>query len=692
MASTLASYLGRRNVVAPAITVSTIQGSSISTAALTLSTLTGSTITSNFMSLSTLTVSSINNAVPGVGGSIITASSITVSTLNLASTIVSIGANTNQTYNNFSNGTFASGSWTTAKSAMTSANKTVQSANGLYQMIVANATSGLFLSSDSGITWSTLSGGLPTLTGSAYWSDGAISANGQYITLSIYGGSLWMSADYGRTFALTNQPTPDIWLPLNGSVTDSMGLSVVTATGSPAYVTLNYPGYTAQAVNLLNTAGSTATRYIQGTWAGATNFTVSFWFNAQTNSSGTIFSSSSGQTQIYLFGNYLYYATMINGSFANAAQTSYVISSNTWYYVSATFLTNGLCSLYVNNTLLGSATNITALSAVSSYYLGCNASISSAFNGYINDLRITNSVSTYVPIPLLQPNIWMPFENTAGDLGSNAITPTVTGSLSYVPGVVGLNAVNLANTAGGTVTNYIRGAWAGASNFTVSFWFNLQSALFTQQVIFNAYNGAFNVQILGGAITLVIPTGGGTNVSIAAISSIININTWYHVIATFQTNGTCTLYVNGVVAGTFTNTQGTGTIPCDMYELSGWVATYTTSGGTATAQGTAFNGYIDDFRFYNAAIPYHTLFPQNYRSVALSGTGQYALASIRLGGRLLQCGSDVVQTGGECGDTERYHSAKQGQFSTEFMGAEWCQLGVIRKFRAIRHLCRLLCI
>jgi len=109
MASTLASFNARRNVRAPAITVSTIQGSSISTASITtttisLSTLTGSTIsapsisfssisgstlstsaiTSNILSLSTLTVSSINNGAPGVAAY----STLNVSSLNVMSSII----------------------------------------------------------------------------------------------------------------------------------------------------------------------------------------------------------------------------------------------------------------------------------------------------------------------------------------------------------------------------------------------------------------------------------------------------------------------------------------------------------------------------------------------------------------------------------------------------------------------------
>ena len=414
----------------------------------------------------------------------LTASTITVSKLNLQSTVISLGQSTNQTYNNFSNGSYAPVSWVTAKSALSGTNKTVMSANGLYQMIVGNTTSGLYLSSDSGITWNSLTGGLPVLTGSAYWSDGAISANGQYITLSIYGGSLWMSADYGRTFALTNQPTPSIWLPLNGSVADSMGSSTVTTPGTvPGYVTLNYPGYTAQAVNLANTAGGTATRYVRGTWAGAGNFTVSGWFNAQTinGTQQMIYSAYQNQLLLLITTSNQLQALIPSGGAGSGiiiGTTSFTLIANTWYYFTTTFQTGGTCLFYVNNTLIGSTTNIGGTGTLTStqFSLGTfDAATANAFNGFMDDFRITNSVSTYVPIPLLQPNIWLPFENTTSDLGSNAITPTVVGSLSYVPGIIGLNAVNLVNTAGGTATNYIRGAWVSPSIYTVSGWFNLQS-------------------------------------------------------------------------------------------------------------------------------------------------------------------------------------------------------------------------
>jgi len=101
MASGLASFNARRNVRAPAMMVSTLQGStitttSITTGSLSLSTLTGSTITSNRLTLSTLTVSSINSGAPGVAAySTFNASSINTSSITTSSITTAPGYNSN---------------------------------------------------------------------------------------------------------------------------------------------------------------------------------------------------------------------------------------------------------------------------------------------------------------------------------------------------------------------------------------------------------------------------------------------------------------------------------------------------------------------------------------------------------------------------------------------------------------------
>jgi hypothetical protein len=200
----------------------------------------------------------------------------------------------------------------------------------------------------------------------------------------------------------------------------------------------------------------------------------------------------------------------------------------------------------------------------------------------------------------------------------------VGGSLSYVPGIVGMNAVNIANTAGGTANNFIRGAWSLPSNFTISFWLNQQSSSSSApQMIFSSAGGTvailFNTSNQMYANFL---TGGGTNYTAITTPFIFFTNTWYHIYYLFQAGGMCALYVNGVMAGSFTNTSGIGTSTTSAFGLG----TYEVS-----SNNIALNGYIDDFRIYNAAIPIHVLLPQNYRSLALSGTGQYALASAASG-------------------------------------------------------------
>ncbi len=573
--------------------------------------------------------------------STIVGSGITMSSLSLTTSSIALGRSTTQSQTNFSNGSYLAGAWQTAKSSMTGVKKLGTSSTGQYQLIVSDATNNLFLSSDSGITWSALGAaqGLPTLTGSAVWASGAISASGQYILLAVDRGSLWMSQDFGRTFATSAQPTPNIWLQLNGDTTDTMGGAAATAFGSPAYVTVQQPGFSEQAIHLFNTAGGTASQYVRGSWAGANNFTVSMWVNLQTvnGSNQQIFTAYNGYIALFINGsnNLCFFLPTGSGTSATTIASTFAAVANTWYYLSATFQANGVCSFYVNNTLIGSYTNSGGFGTITSsglYALGTfDAGLANPLNGYITDFRLTNSVSTYIPVPHLAPNIWLPLDGSTADLGSNGITPTVTGTVGYVTGVVGSQAVNIFNTtAGGTAQNYIRGAWTGALNWTVSFWFNAQTlSSGTSPVIWSSYSDGFTIYIENGTnrITYVFSSNNSNTNKVNLFGPSATTNTWYHVYATFQTNGTGSFYINGNLIGSGTNTGGI---------FSGWTNTGQFGLGTFDFQATnAFNGYIDDFRLYNSAIPFSTtsiLLPQNYRSLALSGSGQYALASAATSG------------------------------------------------------------
>jgi hypothetical protein len=316
----------------------------------------------------------------------------------LGSTTVSIGASTNQTYNNFSGGSFTTG-WASTLTGLSAVTDAVMSQNGQYQLAVQNGSSTIRTSANSGLTWSSLTGanGLPT--GTPIYNTISESATGQYVLAGTNASGLYLSNN-----ATLASPTftsiivsPYAYLPFDNSVADTMGNSNPIATGSPAYVTGQVG---TNAINLANTAGGTPSRYVRGTWAGSSNFTVSFWFNAQTlGQIQVLFGAYATGFVIYLNASNTIGMNIGSGGAINiiAATTSYAITSNTWYYVTGIFQTNGVCSFYVNNSLIGSYTNVDGLGSYSttSFSFGTyDNSLSYAFNGYIDDFRLYNYATT----------------------------------------------------------------------------------------------------------------------------------------------------------------------------------------------------------------------------------------------------------------------------------------------------------
>ena len=207
-----------------------------------------------------------------------------------------------------------------------------------------------------------------------------------------WNGSIWVATGSGtNTLAYsTTIDTPYIHLPFeNSTYADVIGNSVVTTTGSTAFVT-GYRG--SNAVNMGNTAGSTALQFVTGTWSGAPNFTVSFWFYA----------NSVGANQV-IFGSYnTYFNVYINtlnllSLYLPTGTTSNVLAINgpgitlsKWYQVTAVFQTGGTCSFYVNNTLYGTYTHSGSLPTCTEFCFGTygNGNVTKAFNGYIDDVKI----------------------------------------------------------------------------------------------------------------------------------------------------------------------------------------------------------------------------------------------------------------------------------------------------------------
>jgi hypothetical protein len=440
----------------------------------------------------------------------------------------------------------------------------------------------------------------------------------------------------------------------------------VTAPGTvPGYVNVAQPGFTEQAVNLANTAGEAATRYVRGTCSLGSTFSVSCWINFQSLPStsgkvsqvialGTASQNLLSINYLNLSGGYtgLYVSFFDSGNVAASLLSGYTtnlnITTNTWYYMTVIYRVSGISQVYFNNNVVATLSNTNGLnSSPTILSIGTNtANTNDAFNGYVADLRVYNSAITYVPIPLLAPNIWLPFEGSTVDSGSNAITPSVTGSVSYVPGAIGLTALNLVNTAGGTANNYISGSTTiNSSNFTISAWINVQSfpSSGAQEVIISLGNGTVtNVNIVYSNQSVIVGST-YTGLSIYTYDSSntqrfygninIQLNTWYHLVFIYQVAGISYYYLNGSLVG-----SGQG------YALLQTNVTRFGIGALTHASVNAFNGYIDDFRIYNAAIPFNNHVPRNYTHLTMSGNSTYRMVASQLGNLFLSSDSGLTWT------------------------------------------------
>ena len=446
---------------------------------------------------------------------------------------------------------------------------------------------------------------------------------------------------------------PYVYVTFDGSTTtDVMGNSTVTATGSPGFVA-GLVG--SNAINFANAGtGSNPTQYITAPISGLGGpITFSCWFQAlilPTSVQSIVWTMNAVTTGAAVVQFNINTAGTVgfqiyNGSSWQGVYSASAISLNTWYNAVCIYQAGSTCSLYLNGALTTITMSGSVSPAIASYTLG-GANVSPAtptygFKGYVDDFRIYNGAFTPSQLnPVLSspsfstgsPNIYLPFENGSvlDVMGYSAIS--ARGTMNFVPGVVGTSALNLVNPAGGTAVNYVRGSWAGSANFTVSFWFNMQTTATTNsQILFSAYNSSLGCSIgTNNAMYFYFPNGGSTNQT--TITSAAALNTWYNVIIIFQTGGLCSVYLNNSLAGSFTNSGGYGTF--------GNVGVFGLGVADSSAS-NAFNGYIDDFKLYNSAIPFSALGPMNYTQAAISNTGAYQVVAAANGGVYLN-GSQVT--------------------------------------------------
>ena len=557
----------------------------------------------------------------------------------LVSSMVSIGTSTNQVYTTLTQGNVVSSvstsSWVSSLTNRLSTTTVAMSANAQYQMTVSPSTmvSSIMYTSTLGQSWSTLSGvtGLPNPNETSYTA-GAISGTGQYGVVGTSAGQLYVTSTFGQSFTGPSTNVPYVYLPFEGSTADQSGINrTVTPTGTFTYGTGIVGMYSAF---FNNTSGNnTASFTIAVPWPGAPNFTITGWFNATSFSSGgftpTIFATYTDAIKAAISNTGVLTVIIPSNGSQTTLATSSTLSLNTWYNYTFIFQTNGLCSFYLNNALLSSATNVggTGSNSVTPIYLGSIGTAQNPFIGYMDNITIyttalpfTSLIFPIVPIP----SIYLPLDtvpaNSSQSSGSAPVTLTVVGPPTDAPSyIVGSGAVRLTNAIG-NATQYITGPISSSTTETVSIsgWFNMQDTfpasgtirvLLTLsdrtnnpiQIIY-ANGVTWNGTLYTGIVFYINSSVPSANtVIIAGYQPNITLNTWYNFALTYQNNALCSLYINNIL--TSGSTIGT--------QLNNSITTFGI-GGALNVGGASvvnsFSGYIDDIKFYKNTILIPTQF------------------------------------------------------------------------------------
>ena len=239
------------------------------------------------------------------------------------------------------------------------------------------------------------------------------------------------------------------------------------------------------------------------------------------------------------------------------------------------------------------------------------------FNGYIDDFRIyTGLVLTQAQITQLYNRFIDKSYPILKDTSGNNINPIVWYKLdnNFLTTDSSGNNNNLVNVGtGGTIntTTFVKGDGSAYFNNTAnyfrntsiinynvpisfSFWFNCGTANNNTMVSYNDNLGNPVIQFDYTGNILIVYTALNTTWTTSPQSSTLNLNTWYHVVYTLNNNNpvNANLYINGSLVST-ANGNANQTLKTNRgYVYLGY------SGDNLRG----FNGYLDDFRFYNFSL------------------------------------------------------------------------------------------
>jgi hypothetical protein len=207
-----------------------------------------------------------------------------------------------------------------------------------------------------------------------------------------------------------------------------------------------------------------------------------------------------------------------------------------------------------------------------------------------------NGDVTFSYLPITQPAIiatartYLPLATNTTDIGTAPVSVTVNGSVPF--GTIGGRRCAVFNNS---LSNYLSFPYINSTNFTICFWYRPldSAAYYTVASITNSgFDPALQVDIVnsptGVTVSVMIPNKWTVSRNFGSSGA----GLWYHIAITVNQS---TFAVQIYFQGNFT-ASGTGSSPSAISSRNLFVL------GRSGDNGRAFNGYVNQFMFFNSIL------------------------------------------------------------------------------------------
>jgi len=237
---------------------------------------------------------------------------------------------------------------------------------------------------------------------------------------------------------------------------------------------------------------------------------------------------------------------------------------------------------------------------------------------------ITSNIKYASKSSLFDSICYYPFDTNISNYGNTLNGPVVDATLTQTSGTIGIDTTTYKFGGGSlrstTVLNKLTlGSYSANQNgYSFSCWFNVSVSNLTGMLFtFSNSSSPLVTRIFGYFSAGQLKMGvGGPTVSIITPT----INTWYHMVWTLSKTNQSNVYINGTLTNSFTNLT---------YFSSALNANYILSDNPSITATEGFNGYIDEFFYFDNIITSQTiasLYSGKY-FMDRSGDGLYSVST-----------------------------------------------------------------